>query len=250
MEEIILVAQDTTRYGMDMPGGESLVGLLRKLIAIEGIPLLRLLYCYPELATDELLELVSGSDRIASYLDIPLQHIDDGILRRMNRRSNEAGIRTLIGKIRGHYPGIALRTTFIVGFPGESDEAFDKLLHFVEEARFDNMGAFVYSPEEGTPAASFRPKVLLKTARERHHRLMLAQQTISADLLAQRVGTVLPVLIDEVDENGLLQGRAAFQAPDIDGVVTVEGAGDEAIGTTIAVRVTGATEYDLRGVAL
>ncbi len=250
VEEIILVAQDTTRYGMDMPGGESLVGLLRKLIAIEGIPLLRLLYCYPELATDELLELVSGSDRIASYLDIPLQHIDDGILRRMNRRSNEAGIRTLIGKIRGHYPGIALRTTFIVGFPGESDEAFDKLLHFVEEARFDNMGAFVYSPEEGTPAASFRPKVLLKTARERHHRLMLAQQTISADLLAQRVGTVLPVLIDEVDENGLLQGRAAFQAPDIDGVVTVEGAGDEAIGTTIAVRVTGATEYDLRGVAL
>ena len=247
--EIILIAQDTTRYGMDLKGGESLAGLLRKLVALDGMPKLRLLYCYPELVTDELLELISSSDKIANYLDIPLQHIDDDILKRMNRRSNEADIRALIHKIRMQYPGIALRTTFIVGFPGETEEAFAKLLAFVQEARFDNMGAFVYSPEEGTPATKFKPKVPVKIARQRHHALMMAQQEISRERLAQWVGKTVPALVDEVAGDDTLICRTDAQAPDIDGVTTVTAVGQVEVGARLPVLITGSTEYDLRGVA-
>ncbi len=248
-KELILIAQDTTRYGMDLGADSGLVPLVHSLTGVEGVERIRLLYCYPELVTDELLELVGTHPKLARYLDIPLQHIDDGILRAMNRRSTEGQIRALIEKIRSKYD-IALRTTFIVGFPGETDGQFDNLLHFAQDARFENMGAFVYSPEEGTPAYKMKPRVPKRTSERRRHKLMMAQQEISAALLAAQVGSERLALADGIDENGDLVCRTEAQAPDIDGVTYVSGGSADLVGSMFRVRITGSTEYDLRGVVL
>ncbi len=244
--EIILVAQDTTRYGMDHTSGQPLVSLLKKLTRIDGIGRLRLLYCYPELVSDELLELVSGEPKVCNYLDIPLQHIDDGMLKRMNRRSGEAQIRTLIEKIRKHHD-ITLRTTFITGFPGEDYAAYQKLLGFVKDSRFDNLGVFEFSPEEGTPAFSMRPKVPLRVSKSRRHEIMMTQQDISREILAAKVGLVLPVVCDGVADNGGMVCRTEGQAPEIDGVTYVGDIGESMIGKQLFVRITESNEYDLRG---
>ncbi len=245
--EIILVAQDTTRYGMDREGGQPLVPLLKKLVRIDGIGRLRLLYCYPELVSDELLEMVSGEPGICSYLDIPLQHIDDSMLRRMNRRSGEAQIRALIEKIRTSYD-IALRTTFITGFPGEDDAAYQKLLGFIKDSRFDNLGIFEFSPEEGTPAFSMRPKVPSRIAKSRRHEIMMAQQEISREILASKVGMVLPVVCDGNADAGGMVCRTEGQAPEIDGVTYVGNATEELVGKLFSVKITESSEYDLQGV--
>ena len=246
--ELVLVAQDTTRYGMDLGDGCAITGLLEKLTKVDGIARVRLLYCYPELITDELLELVSGNDRICSYLDIPLQHIDDGILKAMNRRSDERQIRNLIEKIRSRYE-IALRTTFIVGFPSEGEAEFYKLLDFVKEARFDNMGAFIFSPEEGTPAYRMKPRVLAKAAKARHHEIMMAQQAISGEILSSKVGSTCSAIADSMTD-GLLVCRSCGQAPDIDGVIYVDGSDVSNVGKILNIKITGASEYDLRGIVL
>lgn len=245
--ELILVAQDTTRYGMDRGG--SLPGLLRKLVRIDGVGRLRLLYCYPELVTDELLELVDGEEKICNYLDIPLQHIDDGMLRRMNRRSSELQIRELIKRIRSRHK-IVLRTTFITGFPGEGEEEYRKLLDFVRESRFDNLGVFSFSPEEGTPAHGMKPRVPARTAKSRRHEIMMEQQTVSREILHGYIGKTVSVVCDGTTEAGDLLCRTAGQAPEIDGITAVEG--DEAAysGKTLQVKITEASEYDMRGVRI
>jgi ribosomal protein S12 methylthiotransferase len=247
--ELILVAQDTTRWQASPASnapGQALPGLLKKLAGIQGLGRVRVLYCYPELITDELLELVSGDEKICSYIDVPLQHIDDGLLRRMNRRSGEAQIRDLIGKIRAKYD-ITLRTTFITGFPGEGEAEFEKLLGFVREARFDHLGVFAYSPEEGTPAYAMKPRVPVKTAKRRRHDIMAAQQRISAEILRGKVGRTYEVVADGYDENGDLVCRSCEQAPDIDGAIFVEGGSAEPGGKPFNVRITGSSEYDMRG---
>ena len=245
--ELILVAQDTTRFGMDREGGQPLISLLKKLVRIDGLGRLRLLYCYPELVTDELLELVGGEQKICKYLDIPLQHIDEAMLKRMNRRSGEAQIRGLIGKIRAQHD-IALRTTFITGFPGEDEAAYRKLLDFVQESRFDNLGVFEFSPEEGTPAFSMKPRVPARTAKTRRHEIMMAQQAISREILAAKAGMVLPVVCDGAADDGSLICRTEGQAPEIDGITAVDGAEEELIGKAFDVKITETTEYDMRGV--
>jgi ribosomal protein S12 methylthiotransferase len=242
--ELILVAQDTTRYGMD--SGGTLAGLLKKIVRIQDLGRVRVLYCYPELITGELLDLVSGEEKICSYIDVPLQHIDDGILRRMNRRSGEAQIRGLIEKIRTNYD-IALRTTFITGFTGEGEAEFAKLLGFVREAKFDHLGAFAFSPEEGTPAYAMKPRVPAKVARRRRGELMAIQQQISAEILKGKVGRAYTVVADGYSDKGALVCRSEAQAPDIDGVIFVDGASAGPDGKPFRVRITESYEYDMRG---
>jgi ribosomal protein S12 methylthiotransferase len=247
--ELILVAQDTTRWQASPVSnvlGHDLPGLLKKIVRIQGLGRVRVLYCYPELITDELLELVSGEEKVCNYIDVPLQHIDDGLLRRMNRRSGEAQIRDLIGKIRAKYD-IALRTTFITGFPGEGDAEFEKLLGFVREARFDHLGVFAYSPEEGTPAYAMKPRVPAGTAKRRRHGIMAAQQRISAEILRGKTGRTYEVVADGFSEDGDLVCRSCEQAPDIDGAILVEGGCAEPGGKPFNVRITGSSEYDMRG---
>lgn len=247
--ELILVAQDITRYGMDMNPRLSLTGLLKKLVRIDNVGRLRLLYCYPELITDELLELVRGEEKICSYIDVPLQHIDDGMLRRMNRRSNEVQIRSLIEKIRTNFD-ITLRTTFIVGFPGEGEDEYQKLLSFVREARFDNLGAFEFSREEGTPAYDMKPRVPARIAKTRRHGVMAAQQQISREILAGKVGSTASVVTDGISENGELVCRTEGQSPDIDGVTVVNCGDDSLVGKAFNVRITESSEYDMRGIKI
>jgi ribosomal protein S12 methylthiotransferase len=247
--ELILVAQDTTRYGMDLGQGRTLCGLLRKLVKIDGLGRLRLLYCYPELITDELLDLVSGEEKICGYIDVPLQHIDDGVLRRMNRRSGEAQIRALIEKIRTKYD-LALRTTFITGFPGEGEEEYRKLLAFVGEARFDHLGVFAFSPEEGTPAYRMRPRVPQRVAAERRHNIMALQQRISKEILASKVGKTYRALCDGANGKGLLVCRSEEQSPEIDGAILLKGKPEDFAGGFFNVEITGASEYDMRGIRI
>ncbi|MDD3242339.1 MAG: 30S ribosomal protein S12 methylthiotransferase RimO [Eubacteriales bacterium] len=246
--EVTLIAQDTTRYGTDRYGKPELASLMREVAHVPGIRWVRVLYCYPELVTPELLETIAGEENICNYIDIPLQHIDDNILRRMGRRSTEAQIRELIPRIRDEY-GIAVRTTFIVGFPGESREASRKLLEFVKEARFAQMGAFRYSPEEDTPAAAMPDQVSERTKQARYDRLMLAQQAISLENMRVYAGKTLPVIVDKKTGKNTWQARTAFQSPDIDGCVILKG---EALhpGQFVDAAITGCDPYDLQGEVL
>lgn len=248
VSEIAVIAQDTTRYGTDIYGKPRLAGLMRDIAHISGIRRVRVLYCYPELVDEELLETIAGEPNICSYMDLPLQHIDDDILKRMGRRSSEAQIRALIPRIRDTY-GISLRTTFIVGFPGETRAASRKLLDFVKEARFAHMGAFLYSPEEDTPAAAMPEQVPARTKRARHQRLMLAQQEVSRELLSRYVGQKLTVVIDQQEGDRQYIGRAAFQSPDIDGCVFVTGTSLKT-GQYVDVQITGSDWYDMQGESL
>jgi ribosomal protein S12 methylthiotransferase len=247
--ELILVAQDTTRYGMDLGSGHSLSGLLKKLVRIDGLGRLRLLYCYPELLTDELLELISGEEKICSYIDVPLQHIDDGVLKRMNRKSGEVQIRALIEKLRTKY-ALTLRTTLITGFPGEGEEEYSKLLSFVGEARFDHLGVFAFSPEEGTAAFRMKPRVPARVANERRNNIMAVQQQISSEILAGKVGNTYQVICDGTDESGMLVCRSSSQSPEIDGAILLEGTPEAYMGRFFNVKITGASEYDMRGMEI
>jgi ribosomal protein S12 methylthiotransferase len=246
--ELILIAQDITRYGMDM-GGHSLTGLLKKLVRVDGLGRLRLLYCYPELITDELLELIHGEEKICSYIDVPLQHIDDTMLKRMNRRSSEAEIRSLIEKIRTNYD-ITLRTTFIVGFPGEGEEEYQKLRSFIQKARFDHLGVFEFSPEEGTPAYKMKPRVPSRTAKARRHGIMADQQQISREILAGKVGKIYRVLCDSISDTGDFICRSEGQSPEIDGAILLADQGNDYTGKFFNVQITESSEYDMRGIVI
>lgn len=248
VKEINLIAQDITGYGKDLAGGASLEGLIKELAALDGLQWIRLLYAYPDGINDSLIQLIRDEDKVCKYLDIPLQHVSDPILKRMNRRSSEAEIRSLIAKLRGEIPGIALRTSLIVGFPGETDEDFKKLLHFVEETRFDRLGVFCYSREEGTPSAEMPDQVSERVKRERYKKLMRTQARVSFKHNRSLVDTEELVLIEGYSEETelLLKGRSSRQAPDIDGQVYVT-SGNAQVGDIVKLRITDSSDYDLIG---
>jgi ribosomal protein S12 methylthiotransferase len=248
VKEVNLIAQDVTAYGQDRHDGARLEELLRQLVKVEGLQWLRLLYAYPDGISDELLDLMAGETKICNYLDIPLQHVDDTILALMNRRVDEEGIRRLLQRIRERLPDATLRTSFIVGFPGESEAQFARLLAFVEEGHFERVGVFRYSREEGTGAAKLPGQVLERTKKARYQKLMKAQSRVSFRKNRALVGRIEPVLVEGFSEETelLLRGRSVRQAPDVDGQVYIT-AGQAEIGAIVPLRVTDSSEYDLIG---
>ena len=247
VSEIILVAQDTTEYGRDLEDA-SLAKLLHEIGKIEGIEWIRVLYCYPESITDELIEEIKTNPKVCKYLDIPIQHAADPVLKRMARKSSLAQLHDRIGKLRSEIPGIALRTTLIVGFPGETEEDFNVLYNFVKEMRFDRLGVFTYSQEEGTPAAKFEDQIDEKTKIKRRDAIMALQHGISQELTAAKVGQVMQVLIEgKITDEDVYIGRTYQDAPDIDGEVFVEYEGELISGDYVNVRITQANDYDLIG---
>ncbi len=248
VKEINLIAQDVTAFGAERSDQPELTALLRELVKIEGLVWLRLLYAYPDGISDELLDLIAAEEKICNYLDLPIQHIDDQILSAMNRRVDEAGIRSLLKRIRTRIPDITLRTSLIVGFPGETDEQFRKLLAFVEEGHFERLGVFRYSREEGTPAAKLDGQVPARTKQSRYKRLMKAQSRVSFNRNLTLKGRIEKVLVEGYSEETelLLRGRSVRQAPDVDGQVYIT-AGQADIGDIVALKITDSSEYDLIG---
>jgi len=248
VKELNLIAQDITVYGSDLAGGVTLETLLQELVQIAGLRWIRLLYAYPDGITDGLIKLLKSEEKICKYLDIPLQHISDPVLQRMNRRSSEAQIRELVTKLRSEIPDIALRTSLIVGFPGETDEDFKKLCHFVEEVQFDRLGVFCYSKEEGTPAADMPEQISERVKRERYKKLMQLQARLSFKRNRRLMETVEEVIVEGVSEESelLLKGRSSRQAPDIDGMVYIT-SGQANIGDIVRLKITDSSDYDLIG---
>lgn len=244
--EITLIAQDTSRYGCDLGDGHLLLPeLLEAVCAIEKIHWVRVLYCYPDTADDRLLDAIARLDKVAPYLDLPLQHIDDALLKAMHRRGDAALIRRRVAAAKAR--GITLRTTMIVGFPGETEEQFEALLRFVRETKFDRLGAFTYSPEEGTPAARMPDQIDENVKLDRLDRLMMAQQEISLELNQQRLGQVCEVLVEGRDEEGRLYGRSLREAPESDGCIWLQAEEEPEPGSYVKVKITGADAYDLTG---
>ncbi len=254
-KEINLVAQDLGHYGRDLGlAGPKLPDLLEALLRETSVPWYRLLYLYSAGLTDRLVELVARSPRIVPYLDIPIQHAADRMLERMRRPERKRTLREKLAWLRGAIPDVAIRTTCLVGFPGETDEDFRELLAFVEEAQFDRLGAFAYSPQEGTRATQYPDDVPDGVKRDRLEELLEVQRAISAERLARFVGREVPVLVDRVaepDETGATHvGRVAWQADDVDGVTYLERGGWAEVGTFVPARLTASEDYDFRAVAL
>jgi ribosomal protein S12 methylthiotransferase len=246
VKEIILIAQDTTAYGHDWGERDALVGLIEAILkATPELPWLRLMYTYPQHVTPRLIETMAQHPQVCHYLDIPLQHAHPDTLRRMNRPHNMDRVRRLITGLRAAMPDIALRTSFIVGYPGESEEEFQALLDFVAEIAFDRMGVFTYSREEGTPAAELPGQVPDQVKEERYQRLMELQQAISLARNQQMIGRTLDVLVEGSGES-LSVGRSYRDAPEVDGLVLVKE--ELPVGEIVPVLITGAMEYDLIGV--
>ena len=246
VREHILIAQDTTRYGTENHPHTLLPDLMRKAAAVDGVDWLRVLYCYPDETNEELLDVLAEADNVCPYLDIPIQHINGDLLRRMGRRGTREDILRCVRGARSR--GLTLRTTLIVGFPGETEDQFRELLDFVGETEFDRLGAFAYSQEEGTPAAKLPGQLPEEVKQERLDRLMKLQQEISLRRNRSRIGSVEQVLVTDTDGNGTCLGRSGREAPEIDGeiVVTCGDARPEP-GQFIPVRITSAEVYDLRG---
>ena len=248
VREHILVAQDTTRFGTDWQEHSALPELLQKAAAIEGVDWLRVLYCYPDETDDRLLDVIANTPNICKYLDLPIQHVNDVVLRRMHRRGKKADIMRCIRGARER--GLTLRTSIIVGFPGETEEQFEELLDVLREAEFDRLGAFAYSPEEDTPAARLPDQIPEEVKQQRLDRLMTMQAEISLKRNQARVGTVEKVLVTDAGEDGFLLGRSHREAPETDGEIVftpAKGAGLPVIGSFVNVRITRADTYDLMG---
>ena len=246
VREHILVAQDTTRYGTEDHPHTTLPDLMRKAAAIDGVDWLRVLYCYPDETNDELLDVLADTDNVCPYLDIPVQHINADLLRRMHRRGTREDILRCVRGARER--NLTLRTSLIVGFPGETEDQFRELLDFVEETEFDRLGAFAYSPEEGTPAAKMPDQIPEEIKQERLDRLMTLQQKISLKRNQARVGSVEQVLVTDTDGRGNVLGRSCREAPETDGEIYVScGEARPLPGQFIPVRILSAEEYDLRG---
>ncbi len=243
IEEINLVAQDTSRF-------KGLPVLLKKMAKIDGLKWIRLLYCHPLNMSDDLIKVIAAEKKVCKYIDIPLQHISDSVLKRMGRRINREQTEKLILKMKDNIPDIALRTTMIVGFPGETDKDFMELMQFVKETQFDSLGAFIYSDEEGTPATRLKGKVDAKVKKARFKELMRLQAGISRKKNSARKGKELEVLVEgiSVNEKYLLQGRAEFQAPEVDGVVYLTD--NVPIGSFVKVKITHSLTYDFVGKVL
>jgi ribosomal protein S12 methylthiotransferase len=247
VKELILIAQDLTFYGLDLYGERKLADLLRQLVRVDGIEWIRLHYLYPQGFPEEILDIMRDEPKICRYLDIPLQHIDDEILRSMRRGSGEKQTRTLLKKIKERVPGVHLRTTFIVGYPGETEEKFLKLLNFVEETGFDRAGVFTYSEEEGTRAYQLPDDVPPEVKEERKNRLMEKQMEISLRNNRRKTGKILPVLIDR-REGDVYIGRTEFDSPEVDNEVIIRTTRILTPGKFIRVRITEAGPYDLYGI--
>ncbi len=252
-KELILIAQDLTKYGFDLYGKASLVPLIRKLSEIEGTKWLRLLYCYPELMDDELINEIASNDKVAKYIDIPLQHSQDGVLKRMGRKSTRKGLEDLFAKLRAKAPDIALRTTFILGFPGETEDDFAGLCDFVKTQKMDNVGFFTYSREEGTAAAKMKEQIPEEIKRQRLEKLADIQYKIVIEKNKAKIGEKLKAIIDEEisSTNGYLyKARSQYNAPDIDGCVYVTSKKPLAVGQFAEVVIKNFADYDLKGEAL
>ena len=247
-KELILVAQETTVYGTDIYGKKALPELLRKLCRIDGLEWIRILYCYPEEITDELIQVIKEEPKICKYLDMPIQHSSDNILKRMGRRTTRQELVDVITKLRNNIPDIALRTTLITGFPGETEEDIDDLLDFVDTMEFDRLGVFTYSPEEGTPAASMTDQIPENIKEERRNRIMELQQEVSLDKSADMVGRVIPVMVEgKITDDDAYVGRSYKDAPNVDGYVFINTNAQLMSGQIVNVSITGSMEYDLIG---
>lgn len=251
VKELIVIAQDTTRYGKDIYGEYKLPELLQKLCRVDGIEWVRVHYCYPELVTDELIEVIAKEDKICNYLDIPIQHCSDGVLKRMGRRTNKAQIIELIKKLRERIPDIVIRTTLLVGFPGETDEDFEELREFVEETKFDRLGVFAYSREEDTPAYDMPDQVDEEVKEERRDLIMLIQSGISEELNEAKRGSVQRVLVEDKDEIiKSYYGRTYADSTEVDGKVFFKSDKRVKPGDFVNVRIDSNLEYDLFGVMI
>lgn len=250
VKELILVAQDVTRYGEDIYGENKFAELLRKLSALDNIGSIRILYCYPDKLTDELIAEIKNNDKIIKYLDIPLQHADPVVLKRMNRKGTGEGYLKLIAKLRKEIPDIAIRSTFIAGFPGETEEQFENLLEFIKEAKLTNAGFFAYSREEGTPAYRLPDQIDEKVKQSRVKKLYAAQKKVSEERNKSLVGKQIKVICDGVDyDKQSFYGRAYFSAPEIDGKTYFTYDGEIRQGEYYDVKITKADAYDLYGAA-
>lgn len=246
--ELILIAQDTTRYGEDLYGKSELPKLLNELCKIDKLKWIRVLYCYPERITDELLDVMASQDKIVKYLDLPIQHCDGEILRNMNRFGDREYLTKLIQKIRSKIPDITLRTTLITGFPGETEEQFEELAEFVSEIRFDKLGCFSYSQEEGTPAAGFDGQLDEEVKTHRAEIIMEQQQLISEQKNAERLGKELEAVVEGFDKYAEVYfGRCKFDAPDIDGKVFITSEKQLELGQYVNIKITDTLDYDLIG---
>lgn len=249
IKELVIIAQDTTRYGHDNYGAPMLPQLLERLNDIEGLKWIRLQYCYPDAITDALIEALQRLDKVCKYIDIPIQHCNDTILKRMNRHTSREQILSVIGRLRAAVPGIAIRTTLIVGFPGETEAQFSELMAFVEAQRFERLGAFAYSREEDTPAALLDGQVAEQTKQERLDRLMQLQQSVSLGNQERMLGKTLQVLIEEkVEGEPVYIGRTQYDSPEVDGCVYVNTNKALKPGSFLPVRITDAMEYEWVGV--
>lgn len=248
IKELILVAQETTLYGVDIYGKKSLPALLHELGKIEDLKWIRILYCYPEEITDELIQAIKNEPKVCHYLDIPIQHASDAVLKRMGRRTTKQELIDIISKLRKEIPDIALRTTLISGFPGETDEDHQEVLEFVDDMEFDRLGVFTYSQEEDTPAAILPEQVDEAVKSDRRDEIMELQQEVSIDKSAEMVGRTLEVFIEGkvADENAYV-GRSYMDAPNVDGFVFVNTDEELMSGDFVPVKITGALEYDLIG---
>jgi len=248
VKELILVAQETTVYGKDLYGEKSLHKLLRELCKISGIQWIRILYCYPEEIYDELIQTIKEENKVCHYLDLPIQHASDAVLKRMGRRTSKAQLVEIIEKLRKEIPDISLRTTLITGFPGETQEQHEELKDFVDEMEFDRLGVFTYSPEEDTPAAIMTEQIPEEVKEDRQAELMELQQEIAFDLAEDMVGREVLVMIEGkvADENAYV-GRTYKDAPNVDGLIFINTDEELMSGDFARVRVTGALEYDLIG---
>lgn len=252
IKELIVIAQDTTKYGVDIYGESKLAELLEKLSKIDGIEWIRFLYSYPEGITDELIKTVANNNKIAKYFDIPIQHISNPILKKMNRRTSKENITSIIEKIRKQIPDVTLRTSLIVGFPGETNENFEELLEFVKTTKFDKLGVFKYSKEDGTPAARLPEQIHGNTKKARYNKIMAEQQKISKQVLENKVGKNYKVLVEDMSFDGkYFVGRTMQDVPEEDGLVYIENDGsfdiNEILNNFINCKITDVTNYDLIG---
>ena len=248
VKELILVAQETTMYGKDLYGEKSLPLLLRRLCRVDGIRWIRILYCYPEEITDELIQVMKEEPKVCHYLDLPIQHANDTILARMGRKTSKQELIDIIGKLRSEIPDICLRTTLITGFPGETEEQHEELMGFVDEMEFDRLGVFTYSPEEDTPAAGMPDQVDEETKLDRQEDLMGLQQMVAFDTARDMIGEEVLVMIEgKVADEDAYVGRTYRDAPNVDGLIFIHTDEELLSGDFAKVRVTGAAEYDLIG---
>lgn len=245
--EIILIAQDVTEYGTDIYGRLMLPELLRKLCRIDGIRWIRLMYCYEDKITDELIEVMASEEKICDYIDIPLQHVSDGVLSAMNRHSTTESIKNTLKKLRTAMPDIHIRTTLITGFPGETEEEFEELLEFVEETRFERLGVFAYSREEGTVAGDMENQIDEDVKAMRADAIMRRQLDISREINESKVGDTMTVIVDGTDEDGAYFGRTVYDAPEIDNTVIFTSDEELVPGDMVQVKITDAFDYDLVG---